>query len=170
MILLGGMVAAVLVAGGFDDVVDSDSDGLPDTWEVSGHGPIDPKAHGCSPKRSDFFLVVCLRHGMTQDSVKGTLDQLKKFFGAMPNKNLDGSTGINVIPVWGNQVEEEDNGKGYPDLYDHCMKDWRGIGHGVLLDSNTGGGGQANRPDWAGCSNNWWTIAHELGHQFGLDH
>ncbi|MGI8924446.1 MAG: reprolysin-like metallopeptidase, partial [Fimbriimonadales bacterium] len=42
--------------------------------------------------------------------------------------------------------------------------------HGVLLDSNTGGGGQANRPDWAGCSNNWWTIAHELGHQFGLDH
>ncbi|MGI8924423.1 MAG: reprolysin-like metallopeptidase [Fimbriimonadales bacterium] len=40
----------------------------------------------------------------------------------------------------------------------------------MLLDSNTGGGGQANRPDWAGCSNNWWTIAHELGHQFGLDH
>ena len=153
---------ALLTAQGLPDL---DTDGLPDEWEAKGHGPIDPSVHDCKPGRSDFFLVVCMRPGMTREQVQGSLDRVKKVFADTPGQNADGSTGINMIVVWGNELTEEDRNTPYPDLYEKGMpKAWRGIGHGVLLEPGTGGGGQANRSDWAGISNNWKTIVHELGH------
>jgi hypothetical protein len=48
--------------------------------------------------------------------------------------------------------------------------EWRGLAHGVFVGNSPGGGGQANRPDWCGTGYNWFTIAHEVGHQLGLPH
>jgi hypothetical protein len=59
---------------------DTDNDGLPNQWETSGHGPIKPGEHGCSPKRADMFLVICIRPGMTRAQVEPTLNEVKRFF------------------------------------------------------------------------------------------
>lgn len=170
MLALTSAFAATMLFG-TQFLADLDLDGLADEWEAQGHGPIDPKVHDCKPGRSDFFLVVCIRPGMKREQVAGSLDRVKRFFAETPGQNADGSTGINMIVVWGNEFAEEDKNTPYPELYEKGMpKEWRGLAHGVLLEPGTGGGGQANRNDWAGISNNWMTIVHELGHQFGLGH
>lgn len=162
------LLAAALLA---PQDADLDQDGLLDTWEVNGKGPIDPKVHDCKPGRADFFLVIRIRSTMTAASIQPTIDRLKRFYKEMPFTNPDGSTGLNMIPVVLEPMPKDTDSKGYIELYEQAMpKEWRGLAHGVLLDPGTGGGGQCNRPDWAGVSNNWHTIIHEVGHQFGLPH
>lgn len=151
--------------------IDTDNDGLLDYWETEGFGPIDPKAHGCSPNRPDVFIVFRIRSTMTAAKIQPTVDRVKKFFADLPHKNADGSTGLNMIPIIPPPMPKETDGKGYNQLYEEAMpKEWRGLAHGILVDDHPGGGGQANRPDWCGTGYNWPTMVHELGHQFGLPH
>jgi len=152
-------------------VVDTDRDGLPDEWEINGFGPIDPKKHGCSPKRSDVFLIFKPRNGVKRAELDATITRIVKFYGDLDYVNVDGSKGLHAIPIVLEPLTKEQDGVGYQELYETEMpKEWRGIGHGVLVEVSQGGGGQANRSDWCGSSNRWETIVHELGHQFGLDH
>ncbi len=165
------LTAGLLLSPAQDRYADTDKDGLLDVWETEGFGPIDPKVHGCSPNRSDFFLVFRIRSTMTAKDLEGTIKRLKKFYSEMPFKNPDGSTGLNMIPILLEPMPKETDSKGYIELYEQAMpKEWRGLAHGALIDPGTGGGGQCNRPDWCGVSNNWHTIIHEVGHQFGLPH
>lgn len=151
--------------------IDIDNDGLLDYWETEGFGPIDPKAHGCSPNRSDVFIVFRIRSTVDQAKIQPTIDRMKKFFGELPYKNPDGSTGLNMIAIVPPAMPKETDDKGYIELYEQAMpKEWRGLAHGILVSDSPGGGGQANRPDWCGTGYNWATMVHELGHQFGLPH
>jgi len=151
--------------------IDSDNDGLLDYWETEGFGPIDPKVHGCSPRRPDVFIVFRIRSTMTQAKIQPTIDRVKKFFADLPYTNPDGSKGLNMIPIVPPPMPKETDGKGYNQLYEQAMPvEWRGLAHGILVDDHPGGGGQANRPDWCGTGYNWPTMVHELGHQFGLPH
>jgi len=106
LVLLNALAVAAVM--GAQALPDRDLDGLPDEWEANGHGPIDPKVHDCKPGRSDFFLVVCIRPGMTRDQVAGSLARVKEFFADTPGQNADGSSGINMIVVWGNEFAAED--------------------------------------------------------------
>jgi hypothetical protein len=154
--------------GGF---ADTDHDGLLDIWETVGIGPLNPQELGCKPNHTDVIIVFRIRSMMTQATIQPTIDRLKKYFAGLPNKNLDGTTGVNMIAIVPPPMPKETDGKGYIELYNEGMPaEWRGLAHGVLIDNSPGGGGQSNRPDWCGCGYNWHTMAHELGHQFGLPH
>lgn len=156
---------------GSSSFADTDHDGLLDLWETVGIGPLNPQELGCKPNHTDVIIVFRIRSMMTQATIQPTIDRLKKYFAGLSNKNLDGTTGVNMIAVVPPPMPKETDGKGYIELYGQAMPaEWRGLAHGVLIDNSGGGGGQSNRPDWAGCGYNWHTMAHELGHQFGLPH
>ena len=161
-------MSSVNLSGPF---ADSDHDGLLDIWETVGIGPLDPQTMGCKPNHTDIIVVFRIRSMMTQATIQPTIDRLKKYFAGLPNKNLDGTTGVNLIAVVPPPMPKETDKMDYKQLYEQGMpKEWRGLAHGVLVDNSGGGGGQSNRPDWCGCGYNWHTMAHELGHQFGLPH
>ncbi|MEI8283025.1 MAG: M12 family metallo-peptidase, partial [Armatimonadota bacterium] len=142
-----------------------------DLWETVGIGPLDPALLGCKPNHTDVIIVFRIRSNMTQATIQPTIDRLKKYYAGLPNKNPDGTTGVNMIAIVPPPMPKETDNMGYIQLYDQAMpKEWRGLAHGILVDNSGGGGGQSNRPDWCGCGYNWHTMAHELGHQFGLPH
>jgi hypothetical protein len=168
--VISALALSTLLLSAQDRFKDTDNDGLPDIWETDGFGPIDPKIHGCSPNHADVFIVLRIRSTMKPEKIQPTLDRMKKFYAALNHKNPDGTTGLNMIPIVIPMPVDTDK-KGYTQLYGEGMPpEWRGLAHGVLVDDTPGGGGQCNRPDWCGTGNNWMTMLHELGHQYGLPH
>jgi hypothetical protein len=163
--------SATIANQGNNLFADTDHDGLLDIWETIGIGPINPQILGCKPNHTDIIVVFRIRSMMTQLTIQPTIDRLKRYFSELPNKNLDGTTGVNLIAIVPPPMPKETDSKGYQELYEQGMPpEWRGFAHGILVDNSPGGGGQSNRPDWCGCGYNWHTMAHELGHQFGLPH
>lgn len=81
--------------------VDTDGDGLPDTWEINGidgdcNGTIDLNlaALGANPLHKDIFVEVDSMQGRAPAT--GALAMVQNAFAAAPVSNPDGATGINL--------------------------------------------------------------------------
>ncbi len=151
---------------------DTDLDGLPDAWETRGEGPINPSIHRTNPNRSDFFFVAIRRPGVTMEAIRPTLDRVARFFREVPYRNLDGSTGINMIIIDGGQLPASMATTTFDRLNyeDHMPADWKGKGHAYLIENGSRAGGGSTLGKWSASGYQWQVIAHELGHQFGLQH
>ena len=108
--------AATQASRSFEIVIDTDGDGLPDSWEINGvdltgDGTIDLPlpAMGANPLRKDIFVevdwmvkpaacvwVVCWTNGGVLQPQRAVLDALVARFAAAPVTNPDGSTGISL--------------------------------------------------------------------------
>ncbi|MBC8064604.1 MAG: hypothetical protein H7Y17_07225, partial [Chlorobia bacterium] len=143
---------------------DTDSDGLPDSWETKGHGPLVPSRHGCNPRRADMIVVTCNEAALSRADAQRQIDRMRAFYATVPGRNPDGSTGINIIHIWGNEFTAADAATPYPALYARGVPaEWRDLAHGLYITASSGGG-QNDAPTWAIVINHWAAMAHELGH------
>jgi hypothetical protein len=150
---------------------DTDNDGIPDEWERSGHGPLNPRIHDVRVGRQDVVLVVSRRPGLRWATIEPALNRVREFYRNVPTRNPDGSTGINIVIVQGPELPASDAETEYGATYPRAFPAaWRGIGHGYLVENGAGGGGQTASPEFSASGYSWHTIAHELGHQLQLDH
>lgn len=169
LLLFTAAASAALTAPAF--ATDTDADGIPDEWERSGHGPLNPSVHDVRVGRQDVILVVARRPGLAWSTVAPQLELVRQFYRRIPTRNPDGTTGINVVIVQGPVLAASDRETPYGETYPRAFPaGWRGIGHGYLLENGTGGGGQTASPEFTASGYDWHTVAHELGHQLQLDH
>jgi hypothetical protein len=169
--MLASLMMIVTLSAGYQGT-DTDLDGLPDSWEVSGEGPINPAVHGTNPRRSDFFFVAIRRPGVTMAAIRPTLDRVARFYREVPCTNVDGSRGINMIIIDGGELAPSLATTPFNRLNyeDHMPAAWKGKGHAYLIENGTAAAGGNTAGKWSASGYQWQIIAHELGHQFGLQH
>jgi hypothetical protein len=85
---------------------DTDRDGIPDGWEVHGHGGLDLPGLGCDPRRRDLLVEVDYHDFVAADGRRvsmrpgaALIEALVDFYAGLPVRNHDGSTGIHAVFV-----------------------------------------------------------------------
>jgi Bacterial TSP3 repeat len=97
---------------GSDPVVaDTDGDALLDGWEVNGVNGIDLAALGASARHKDIFVEMDFMVRASATNGLGpnaaVLDAIREAFATAPVANPDGSTGINIHLIEGEEVPHD---------------------------------------------------------------
>jgi hypothetical protein len=152
---------------------DRDQDGLLDDWETRGFGPINTLAHNVNANRADFFIYVAFESATTTRAmVEPEFEKVKHFFASLPNRNPDGTTGINVIVLYGGVVPARllASPRSNANIYAEAMPaQWRNYAHLYVVAPGIAGGGQTDGR-LSGGGYGWAIVTHEIGHQLGLNH
>lgn len=82
-----------------DPGVDTDGDGIPDSWEEAGETPSGASLPGADPDRMDLYVQ--FNYGSDVDPLdREERRELREVWSDMPVENPDGSTGIDVHLVY----------------------------------------------------------------------
>lgn len=79
--------------------VDTDGDGLKDSWELNGVNGVDLPGYGADPLHKDLFIeadYMTLEIGGTMLPDKAHLDDIVNVFDSAPVKNPDGTYGVHI--------------------------------------------------------------------------
>ena len=155
---------------------DTSGDGILDGWKVNGYRGLDLKAMGCDPRHMDLICLISRFEEVKEDFVKDTFEKVKAYYRSLPVKNVDGTTGWTLHPIFLPEVtgSRDDTKKPWWENRDHFLPSkWKGIVHWMQITG--GGGGQADElGDGGGCGGGgmalYATFIHEFGHQIGLSH
>lgn len=152
---------------------DTDDDGLLDGWEVHGLPRGIPSGDGPAPNplHQDVIVEVSRYEQIDQKALEGELPRVAGLYKTLPNRNPDGTTGIQLHFILLPPVAADKQRGG----------DWRAVGNEQLtperrglvhwLQVTPGGGGQSMQTgDMGGCALGWAVFAHEFGHQMSLSH
>jgi hypothetical protein len=174
------------------DDVDSDGDGLSDPAEIYGDSYLDLPSSGADPRRKTIFLE--LDYYLGRNLSKLSLQEITDSFANAPVKNLDGSTGIDLVIDQSELITEftwstddiDDAAKGQKYLFwrqfrekiksKHFNDDRENIYYyGVklpMLPSRRFGGLSNGIPssEFVVTNSRNITVMHELGHNLGLFH
>lgn len=85
---------------------DTDGDSISDTAELYGFGGVDLRYHGASPRKKDIFVE--LDYYPNLKPLPAALDRVTAAFAGAPVSNPDGSTGVALHLVLGQQIDEAD--------------------------------------------------------------
>lgn len=151
---------------------DTDLDGLLDGWEIHGEGGIDMPGLGASPIRQDCFVYLQRIGEVDEAGARAEIDRAVQTWAGLPVVNRDGTSGINLHPLWLPALGAEAGAKAWWTNGEEQMpKKAKGLAHYIQI--TPGGGGQSSElGDAGGCGANalWATFLHEFGHQVGLSH
>lgn len=160
--------------GAASPIVDTDGDGLRDTWELGAVHPggLDLPALGCSPVHADVICEVQPIEGVPGERLHSQMDRVVAYLAGLPVTNPDGTQGIDLRVIYREPIPRDREQDGWPRLAaDFHPAARRGVTHWMLVGS--GGGGQSDQMADAGsCGQSalYATFVHEFGHQLGLDH
>lgn len=152
---------------------DSDHDGLLDGWEVHGlpRGIKIEAGSVLSPARQDVIVAITRYDPLDRTRVRSELERGAQLFRALPNENLDGSTGVflHLRIDGGLPVSEQRDSDWYRVGNLRLAPRERGLLHWMQISH--GGGGQSQQTgDMGGCGPGFAVFAHEFGHQLSLSH
>ncbi len=176
---------------------DTDGDGLLDSWEIGKVNGIDLKLLGASPLHKDIFVQMdFMVRNSAQNGIgpnENVVRQIENIFKNAPVQNPDGTNGINIHLILGNQVEYIDDLNPvidkFTELKSNSFDPRRApVFHYMIwangYDGGTSSGNSFDIPnsDFIVSLGKWnnnnggtdnqkiGTFIHELGHNLGLRH
>jgi predicted SprT family Zn-dependent metalloprotease len=177
-------------------MTDTDSDGIPDGWEVWGHNWVDYKRLGCDPRHKDLLVDVDYHYyssGGVRHSAKlsaAVVAKARELYGNLEVPNPDGRSGVNLILLQDDKLPQAfDCNTSYAD---NSQNKFEPIHRDAFRHASLCIGSHAGRAFIAGQkffvrepeinadpaddqteeTQFWWysTFVHELGHNLGLRH
>jgi len=100
---------------------DTDGDGLPDGWEVNGTAGLNLRDMGASPLHKDIFVEMdymtraSAANGLVPNA--SVLKRIEDSFSQAPVNNPDGTSGINIHLVLGNEIPYIDDLVPYDQIF-----------------------------------------------------
>lgn len=171
---------------------DTDNDGISDRAEVDGFGWVDYKALGANPLRRDLFVEIdyeeYVDQGVTHTARPTDLSitKLQEVYAALPIVNPDSSRGISVHVLLDDRLSRGTDCATYTTTDKFDLNHRAGFRYGMFCIAPLGGQGVLGGQRFVGGTQHntnpaddsveyshfyqFVTMAHELGHNLGLDH
>jgi hypothetical protein len=150
----------------------SSNDGLLDIWKTGKINPngLDLREMGCQLGHRDIIVDIERFDDVSLDYVKKNLERVTKYFGSLPIKNPDGTTGIAMHYIFANPIpkaKRDDVNRHFDEMFP--PSNLRGIAHTMFAENNGPLVSRING-DRGRYNGGPLEFIHEFGHQLDLTH